>query len=181
MKTFIVFLRGINVSGQKKIRMAELRTCLSEAGFKEVRTYIQSGNLVLDSSATELNISERVQRAILDTFGFNVPVLTLDLSNLQAIIKKNPYPATQEYNKGIYFVLLYDEPDAKAVETLENETFNNEEFTITPSSIYLKCHKGYGRAKCNNNFFERRLNIQATARNWKTITTLEEMALSNST
>ena len=176
MHTNIVFLRGINVGGQKKIRMAELRSSLSNAGFHSAQTYIQSGNLIVQSKASKNKVSAKIHQVILNSFGFDVPVLTLELSTLQNILKENPYPATTEDNKGIYFVLLYERPDSALREALQSEVFPNEEFTITPTCIYLNCHEGYGRAKCNNNFFERRLKIQATARNWKTMKRMEEMA-----
>ncbi|MBT8235591.1 MAG: DUF1697 domain-containing protein [Bacteroidia bacterium] len=176
MHTYIVFLRGINVSGQKKIRMAELRSVLSNAGFHSVETYIQSGNLIVRSKASEQEVSKQIHKLILDTFGFDVPVLTLVYSSLQDIIENNPYPASEENNKGIYFVMLFDAPDNALSALLQNKKFTNEEFTITPSCIYLNCHEGYGRAKCNNNFFEGRLKIQATARNWKTMKRMEQLA-----
>ena len=177
MHTYIVFLRGINVSGQKKIRMADLRLALSNAGFQSVQTYIQSGNLLVQSKASEREVSKQIHQQILDSFGFDVPVLSFEFPKLQDILKRNPYTATEEDNKGIYFVLLFDAPDNALSDALQNEVFSNEEFTITPSCIYLNCHEGYGRAKCNNNFFERRLKIQATARNWKTMKRMEQMAI----
>lgn len=177
MKTYIVFLRGINVSGQKKILMADLRTCLSESGFALVHTYIQSGNLLVGSMASKIEVAEQIHQIIQETFGFNVPVLVLESSELIEIIENNPYPATKDENKGIYFVLPYQNPDSELVNSLQKEIFKNEEFTITPSCIYLNCQEGYGRAKCNNNYFEKRLKIQATARNWKTMKMMEQMAL----
>ena len=176
MHTYIVFLRGINVGGQKKIRMSELSSSLSNAGFHSVQTYIQSGNLIVKSKASKNKVSAKIHQVILDSFGYDVPVLTLKFSTLQKILKENPYPATEEDHKGIYFVLLYERPNSALSEALQSEVFPNEEFTITPTCIYLNCHAGYGRAKCNNNFFERRLKIQATARNWKTMNRMEEMA-----
>ena len=176
MHTYIVFLRGINVGGHKKIRMAELRSSLSNAGFQSVQTYIQSGNLLVQSKASKNKVSAKIHQVILDSFGFDVPVLTLEFSTLQNILKENPYPATEEDNKAMYFVLLFDEPVSALSEALQNETFVNEELTITPACIYLNSQQGYGNTKFNSNFFERRLKIQTTARNWKTMKRMEQMA-----
>ena len=177
MKTYIVFLRGINVGGQKKIRMADLRACLLKAGFQTVRTYIQSGNLIVVSPKTKCEVSRQIKQLIQDNFGFDVPVLSLEFKELQSIINANPYPATDEDNKGIYFVLLFEEPDSSLTKNLQEEKFEQEEFTITPSCIYLNCQLGYGKTKFNNNFFERRLKIGATARNWKTMKMMEHLAV----
>lgn len=176
MHTYVVFLRGINVGGHKKIRMVELRSSLSNAGFHLAQTYIQSGNLLVQSKASKAEVTEQIHQVILDSFGFDVPVLALEFTTLQIILKENPYPATEDDNKGIYFVLLYERPDSALSEALQNETFVNEELTINPACIYLNSHQGYGNTKFNSNFFERRLKIQTTARNWKTMKRMEQMA-----
>lgn len=176
MKTYIVFLRGINVGGQKKIRMADLRACLLKAGFRSVRTYIQSGNIIVKSPESRQVITHQIQQLIHDNFGFDVPVLSLRFEKLREIINANPYPATEEDNKGIYFVLLFEEPDSTLMDNLQAEKYEKEEFSVTPSCIYLNCRQGYGKTKFNNNFFERQLKICATARNWRTMKMLEQLA-----
>jgi len=176
MKTYIIFLRGINVGGQKKIRMADLKACLLKAGFRSVHTYIQSGNLIVISPESKQEITRQIHQLIQDNFGFDVPVLSLQFEELQGIVNANPHPATKEDNKGIYFVLLFEEPDSTLTENLQKEKFKNEEFTITPACVYLNCQQGYGKTKFNNNFFERQLKIRATARNWKTMKMMEQLA-----
>ena len=176
MQTYIVLLRGINVSGQKKIKMADLREILQTKGFSDVKTYIQSGNLVLRSSASEKAVSKRVGTCVLEEYGFEVSVVTFNLKNWNRILYGNPFKGDEWEAKGIYFVLLSSSPDPKLVSALEKERYPHEDFRITQKCIYLYCKQGYGRAKCNNNFFEKRLQVRATTRNLRTMVKLRDIA-----
>ncbi len=169
MVTYIAFLRGINVSGQKKIKMANLQAMLKDMGFKEVLTYIQSGNIVFKTDK-DIKISlleKNVEQEILKIFGFNVAVLVKTKEAIEAILVNNPYSQTEEKKR--YFVLLKEAADKDLVASLMKETYENETFLITDTCIYLNCNQGYGKAKCNNNFFERKLKVTATTRNFKTM------------
>jgi len=176
MQTYIVLLRGINVSGQKKIRMAQLRSALVRSGFQDVLTFIQSGNIILRDKRKKEAVTARIQECILNYFGFDVPVLVFKPSEWKAIYAHNPYSITEANKKNLCFVYLFDTPAADRMLVLEQESFPNEEFHISPKCIYLNCHQGYGKAKCNNNFFEQRLKVKATARNLRTVQTLSKMA-----
>lgn len=174
MKTYIALLRGINVSGQKKILMLELRKILSEIGFKNVQTYIQSGNVVFESTIENRTIlEEKIQKVILLNYGFEVPVLVTSGKDLISIIDNNPF--AQEDPKKQYFVLLKNKPEVLLVDTLNKIEYQNEDFSIAKQCVYLACHKGAGKAKLNNNFIERKLKVQATTRNLKTMEKLIEM------
>ncbi len=169
MVSYIAFLRGINVSGQKKIKMTDLQDMCLNLGFKEVSTYIQSGNIVFktdDIIETGL-LEEKIKEQILKVFGFNVPVLVKTKEAIEAILVNNPYSQTEEKKR--YFVLLKEVADKDLVASLMKETYENETFFITDTCIYLNCKQGYGKAKCNNNFFERKLKVTATTRNFKTM------------
>ncbi|WP_299556915.1 DUF1697 domain-containing protein [Seonamhaeicola sp.] len=175
MNTYIALLRGINVSGQKKIPMAELRELLAKSGFKKVQTYIQSGNVVFQSSETDKGaLALKMHSAIKSHFGFEVPVLVLTPKDLKQIFGDCPFP--QEKKENSYFTMLYTTPDKGLVEEASKKTYPNEEFVITPKCIYFYCDIGYGKAKFCNNFFERKLKTTATARNYKTMVKLVEMS-----
>lgn len=176
MQTYIALLRGINVSGQKKIRMEQLRTSLKKNGFEDVQTYIQSGNMIVRHQGGTQGVSAQIHACILSEFGFDVPVLTFEPSDWEKIYSHNPYLSKNIDEKGLYFVFLYDAPSAEKMANLARESFPNEEFTLTPNCIYLNCHQGYGNAKCTNNFFEQRLQVRATTRNLRTVQTLARMA-----
>lgn len=176
MDTYVVLLRGINVSGQKKIKMADLRELLQRNGLPNVKTYIQSGNLVVRSGVSEKAVAELVGECIEEAYGFQVSVMAFNLNKWNRIIRENPFQGDTLEPKGSYFVLLSTPPDPKWVSVLEEETYPHEEFKITPNCVYLHCKQGYGRAKCNNNFFEKRLQVQATTRNLNTMERLQELA-----
>lgn len=171
MNTYIALLRGINVSGQKKIPMAELRDLLSGVGLENVQTYIQSGNVLFQSSEENLQKLElKIHQAIASHFGFDVPVLVLSPEILQNIFDGCPF--SEEKKKNSYFTFLYDTPKQEAINEVADLNFPNEEFAISSNCIFFYSATGYGRAKCSNNFFERKLKVTATARNYKTMVKL---------
>lgn len=178
MKTFIVLLRGINVSGQKKIIMAELREMLNKIKFKEVETYIQSGNIVLKSNESDSSIiAEKVKKGIANTFGFDVPVLVKSYVELKSIFDKNPYTELVDIeNKKIYFALLRETPQPEAIEEFRKNNFANDRFIVADNCVYLNYLNGAGKAKLTNNLIERKLKVSATSRNYRTMTKLLEMS-----
>ena len=178
MQTYIALLRGINVSGKKKIKMHRLKELMIDLGFVDVHTYIQSGNLVFKyQTAKSKIIAEIIKKGIAEEFGFEVEVLVLDPKELNSIIQKNPYPVKEDRDKKlIYYVFLIDPPDSEAADKMNSLTYEGEKFTITNECIYLYCYAGYGKARCNNNFFEKKLNVRATTRNYNTVKTLLELS-----
>lgn len=168
MKTYIALLRGVNVSGQKKIPMVELRELLSKSGLEHVLTYIQSGNVVFQSLEKDIQKLElKIHEAIKNYFGFEVPILVKTPKELQQIFDDCPFPEEEKMNS--YFTFPYTIPDKSLVEEASKMLYPNEQFVITNNCIYSYCLIGYGKAKYNNNFFERKLKTTATARNYKTM------------
>ena len=173
--TYIALLRGINVSGQKKIKMADLRLVLEESGLKNVKTYIQSGNIVFDSEHMDgTKLEEKIKSIILEHFGFEVPTLVIQKDDIEQILKVNPFHKEAEENK-LYYVLLKSRPEEEYKKQLNQLSFENEDFNVTDSCVYLFCKNGYGRAKLNNNLIEKKLKVEATTRNHKTMLKLLEM------
>ncbi len=178
MNIYIALLRGVNVSGQKKIPMAELRNMLNKMDYKDVSTYIQSGNVVFTSAEKNTETLEKeINRRIQDSFGFDVPVLVKSKTDLGKIIQQNPYtnPEALE-NKQVYFVLLQNAPNTENIEAFQTDVYQNEKCLITKDCVYLLCINGYGNAKLNNNLIERKLKVKATTRNYRTMLKLMEMA-----
>ncbi len=173
MNAYIAFLRGINVSGQKKIKMADLKMLFEALGFEEVRTYIQSGNVVFKSDLGDPAVLQNtIERELNKAYSVFIPTLILKRKDLLDIYEKNPFSGNAEDMKKICFVLLQEEPEEDRAASLAKERFPNENFIITRECVYLQCLNGFGRAKCNNNFFEKRLRTKATSRNHRTITQL---------
>jgi len=175
MNTYMALLRGINVSGQKKIPMADLRGLLTKSGLQNVQTYIQSGNIIFQSSEENVRkLEEKIHGAIKIHFGFEVPILIKTYKQLQQIFDACPFSEEKKINS--YFILLYSTPNVKLVDEVSKTSYPNEEFIITNKCIYFYCSTGYGKAKLNNNFFERKLKITSTARNYRTMVKLLAMS-----
>jgi uncharacterized protein (DUF1697 family) len=178
MTTYIALLRGINVGGQKKMLMKELRSVLAKFDFKDVRTYIQSGNIIFDSPESNTDILEyKIKSAIFQGFGIQVPVLVKSGKELEEIYDRNPFTDQNDIkDNNIYFVILKEKASPTHIQGLEKESYVNERFVVTENCVYLACGKGYGNAKLNNNLLERKLKVEATTRNYRTLQKLIEMA-----
>lgn len=181
MKTYISLIRGINVSGQKKVKMADLKTMYESLDFKNVQTYIQSGNVIFEYTETDsLVLSKSIEEKILEVFGYDVTVLNKTKEEIQEIIKHNPFQDfPEEGPKKLYVTLLAGIPDEELVKAIEQLKSQADQFHISGKEIYLYCPNGYGSTKLSNNFFERKLKVRATTRNWKTINTLRDLANNN--
>ncbi|MCX7550925.1 DUF1697 domain-containing protein [Xanthomarina sp. F2636L] len=176
MNNYIIFLKGINVGGHKKILMADLRELLSNTGFKNVETYIQSGNIVLQSSEKSLlDIEEIVKTTIFKKFGYEVSVLAKTRQDLECIFDTCPF--SEEKKKSSYFVMLHNTPSPDLIKVASKKVYEDEEYKIIKNCIYFFSGKGYGKAKFNVNYFEGKLNTFATARNYNTMLKLIAMSL----
>ena len=168
MKRYITFLRGINVGGQKKIKMADLCDLLEKKGLKNVKTYIQSGNVFFETTEnSEEKLSVHITNCITNEFGFEVPVIIKTHEQLLKI--REAYPFTKAEDKNKYFTLLQTGADAALVNEFNALKFATEDYQITKECVYLNCKQGAGKAKLNNNLIEKKLQIIATTRNLKTI------------
>lgn len=178
MNSYIVLLRGINVGGHKKVPMAELRELLSKSGFENVRTYIQSGNVILQSSLSDMKEIERsIQNAIIDHFGFEVPVIAKTRHDLEVIFDSCPF--SDEKKENSYFIMLSVIPKKDLVDEVTKITFKGEEFVIIKDCLYFHSSIGYGNSKFNMNSFEKKLNVKATSRNYKTMVKLLSLSSEN--
>ena len=181
MNTYIALLRGINVVGHRKIKMGHLKEVLEKIGFNDVVTYIQSGNIVFKDAAENIDVLEKkITTVIKEQFGYNVPVLILKQQLLLEILGDNPFEARRKNNeidtKKLYFMLLYDSPDALGIQEISSISCDPEEFVITQNVVYLYAVNGYGKTKLNANFFEKKLKCTITARNHKTLSKLLELS-----
>lgn len=178
MKTYIAMLRGINVSGQKKVPMAELKALVEGLTYQNVRTYIQSGNVLFEyKEADPLILSKQLQEKIADVFGFEVPVIIRTPEEMQTVIKANPFIKAHETEpEKIYLTFLAETPDKEHIAKLQELRYEPEQFVLSGKEIYLYVPEGYGNAKLNNNLFENKLKVKATTRNWKTVNELVRLA-----
>lgn len=173
MKTYIALLRGINVGGHKKILMADLKVLLESIELHDVQTYIQSGNVVFKSKEST-NLSSIIAEAIEAKYGFIVPVLVKKLSELSEIMSKCPF--FDEKREKSYFILLEESPNQENIELTASFSNLNEEFHIEKNCVYIYYAESAGKAKMGINFFEKKLKVKATARNYRTMVKLVELA-----
>lgn len=175
MATYVSMLRGINVGGQKKIKMKDLKELYESLNFKDVKTYIQSGNVVFrypDSPVLEL--TEKIENEIKKVFDFHVPVFIRTKDELQDAVKNNPFKEL-DVDK-LHVTFLSDIPTEKPVKEIDKIKDKSEKFSIILKEIYLFLPHGYGRTKLSNEFFEKNLKVSATTRNWKTLNKLLDIA-----
>ncbi|QOD62218.1 DUF1697 domain-containing protein [Polaribacter haliotis] len=171
MKKYIVLLRGINVSGKNKIPMADLRELLNDLDFQNVQTYIQSGNIILESDEGKSVICNKIKDGIQSKFGFDVPVIARTIPEWKKAIAN--YPFSTDNTKIVAFVFL----NKKVYETkIEVKGINYDEYLIDKDMVFIYCPSGFAKTKLSNNLFERKLNVTATTRNYNTALKLLELA-----
>ncbi len=178
MNTYISILRGINVSGKNLIKMNSLKEMYEDMGFQNVKTYIQSGNVVFQGRETNLmELEELITEGILKRFALNVPVLVQEYSELKSILSLNPFlnDPKEDISK-LYTIFLSKSPEKHFAERIDSELYLPDRFYIMERTIYLFCPNGYGNTKLNNNFFENKLGVKATTRNWRTLMELVKMS-----
>lgn len=175
MYTHTSFLRGINVGGSKRILMSQLKNLFEKIGFNNVKTYIQTGNVLFNSSNTSNNsIEVIIKEAIFNEFGFDVPVLVFQKNELLLLINNNPF--LNNYNilaNELYITMLFNSVSTNLIEKTANSV--NEPFYYINKNIYFNCPKGYSNAKLSNTYFESKLKVIATTRNFKVINELASL------
>ncbi len=177
--TYIALLRGINVSGHKTILMDDLKVLFEKMNFEEVKTYIQSGNIVFKTgeNLTEANLAQRVQQSITGKYNFYVPVIIRSREDMEKILADNPFLKEKDINPDwLHVTFLSDSPRQSDREAISKYDFSPDRFYLVRNEAYLYCPQGYGNTKISNLFFENRLKVSATTRNWKTVIKLVDLA-----
>lgn len=178
MQTYISILRGINVSGHKPIKMDALKTLFESLNFKNVKTYIQSGNVIFKTKTTKpQDLEKKIAAQIKKEFDFDVPVMVKETNEFTTVFNKNPFlNKRKEDITKLHVTFLSQEPEEAGITKIKEGHYADDEFIIIGKAIYLFCPNGYGNTKLSNTFFENKLKVSATTRNWKTITELVHIA-----
>ncbi len=178
MQTYICILRGINVSGSKIIKMEALRKMFEALKFKNTQTYIQSGNIIFQSKTTQCEVlAKKIAKRIFADFGFDVPVMVKEPKELKAVLQSNPFLNERKMDTAkLHATFLSGDPAKEGLEKIEAGNYGADEYVFEGKVIYLYCPDGYGNTKLNNNFFESKLKVSATTRNWNTIGELVRIA-----
>jgi uncharacterized protein (DUF1697 family) len=175
MKTYIALFRGINVGGSHMLPMKELKVVLEKNGCIDVQTYIQSGNVILRSPADAAGLAKRLTAAVSKSHGFEPRVLLLTRDEIERAATGNPFPEGVENPKSLHLFFLAETPKKPDWKTFEAIKTRSERFELKGRILYLYTPDGFGTSKLAGRV-ERLLGVEATARNWRTVTTLLEMA-----
>lgn len=177
MAKYIAMLRSINVSGQKLIKMADLRESMTRMGLEDVATYVQSGNILFNTQETDLRvIAERISSQIKKDFTFDVPCIVRSAEYFKKVLTNNDFLQQGRDEKRCYVTFLEEEPDPMHVQKIDSQQYAPEEFILKGDLLYFYSPDGYGKAKMNNNFFEQKLRVKATTRNWNSVNKLYDLS-----
>lgn len=180
MAKYISILRGINVGGNRKILMKDLKVLFEKMGLSKVETYIQSGNIVFElvHKLSTANLEVKIEQAITETFGFDVPVIVRTADEWAEVILNNPFWKEKDVDiDRLHLTCLKEVPSQEFLEKIKLFQFLPDRFEIIGKDVFIFCAAGYGTSKLTNPFFESKLKVQATTRNWKTVMKLHELVV----
>lgn len=169
MTRYIAFLRGINVSGQKLIKMEDLRQYFEVAGFENVVTYIQSGNVLFDTAEKdEASLRKKVETLLADKLGYDVPTIIRSIKDLKKVVKNIPFQNLSTETRKLHVTFLSAIPAASQKGSLDAFKNEVEEVCVINREVYLLT-EAYGNSKLSNTLMEKKLGVTATSRNLATI------------
>lgn len=176
MPSYGALLRAVNAGGADTLRSKDFAELLENLGLKGVKTYIQTGNAVFQTTAKNAEeLPEKLQKAIKDRLGFAPDVIVLSLAELEAALAANPFPDAAENPKSLHLTFLATEPDKPNLDVLHAVMKASEAFRLEGKVFYFYAPEGVGRSKAFSKI-EKALGVTGTARNWRTANKLLEMA-----
>ena len=173
---YIALLRGINVGGNKMIKMEELRKTFEALGFKNVASYINSGNLAFDAAmATEAKLVAKSEKTIEKDFGKSVPVMVRQQKDIECILAANPFDGEFGSHKEMHVLFLKEEMTKEKCDQLLEATPEKERFEVKGREIYCHLPLGVADSLLGKSFIEKKLKVSVTGRNWRTVEKLAEL------
>ncbi|WP_010179005.1 DUF1697 domain-containing protein [Aquimarina agarilytica] len=179
MKKRIALIRGINVGGKRKVHMKDLKVLFEDLGFTDVVTYIQSGNVIFNSNAAldTIKTASKIEQAILKVYGFEVPVVVIIANDMQQAAKANPFLNEETVSVDqLHVTFLQGIPNSEHLVKITSYPTGADQFILKDQVVYLCCQDKYHKSKLSNTFFETKLKVSATTRNWKTVVKLVELS-----
>ena len=175
-KTYLALLRGLNVGGKNKLPMKDLIDIFVEAKCANVRTYIQSGNVIFTASpGLAARLPERITAQITKRFGFRTPMLLRTAQQLEDVIANNPFLQEGAAEEMLHILFLADLPSPVRVPSLDPDRSPPDSFIVRGQEVYLRLPNGVATSKLTNNYFDSKLATTSTGRNWRTVTKLLEL------
>jgi uncharacterized protein (DUF1697 family) len=176
--TWIALLRAVNLGARNKVSMPRLREVLTEDGFDDVRTYVQSGNIVARSAQrSAAAVEKRIGALIEREFGLSVPVVVRTPDEVAAVIERNPFPdAAEQRPKWLHVLFLAGDPDAEGAASIRRDDLTRTVCWIEGRQLYVDYVDGVHASKLTMAYFARRLGVEGTARNWRTVLALADLA-----
>ena len=176
MNTMIALLRGINVGGHNKLPMRELVDTLTDLGFRNIETYIQSGNVVFEcDEGSKIILTNQIRDAIHRSHGFAPDVMLLSAEELEEALLANPFPEAEAQPKTLHLYFLGSVPSNPDMQRIEEMKSGTENYALVGKVFYLHAPDGIGRSKLAVGI-EKALGVSVTARNWRSVSKISEMA-----
>lgn len=177
MNTFIAMIRGVNVVGANMLKMERLRALISECGFDNVRTYIQSGNVIFSAKASAAKCAATIESKLTAELGKPISALVRTPAELAAIIAANPFSKVKKLDGArLAVAFLSEAPEPKRHKALAAIDLGRDQYRLRGAELFLYCPDGFGRSKLSKTF-ERVIGVRGTARNWNTVKKLHELSI----
>ncbi len=167
------------MAGHNKIKMTSLAEMFRNLGFPDAETFIQSGNAVFSDpmNIPEDQLADKIRKSIFKQFGLNIPAMIRTPENLREIISLNPFGKVENFNpERLAVIFLQERPSQAQIDKVKDVSYPPDEFRITGREIFIYCPNGFGKSKIYTGFFENKMKIAGTGRNWNTVNTLLEIA-----
>jgi len=166
------------MTGHNVIKMARLTGLFRQMGYADAETYIQSGNIVYTCRDRKVeDVSAEIRQGILAEFNLDIAVITRTSGEMKQVISVNPFPEEPGFDPSKMAVLFLEgKPSDEQIQKVAGIDYPPDRFQINGSEIYIYCPNGFGKTKLYTNFFESRMKVTGTARNWRTVNKLLEMA-----
>lgn len=177
MTTHLALLRGINVSGHHLIKMDALATALQNAGFSNVTTYLQTGNVFVDSEESNAaSVGFKIRQEITKAFGHDVPIVVINIEDLKACLINNPFIKDQNHDiKKLYVAFMSKSLQAGSINDLKISQIKPDEASIDASRLFIKYDVNPGKTRLDEKYIEKKLNVIAIIRNYNTVNALLKM------
>ena len=175
MKTYVLLLRGVMPSGKNKVPMKQLREVLGKHGFENVRTYIASGNALVETDLSVRDIETKVHHLIKQHIGPDLTIIVRTGAQLQKILDENPFKKGHDISR-VFFVSFAHKPASYKIDKLQEEDFGDCQLKCGENAAYMYIPGDASRSKLSNNFLEKKLDVSATMRNFNTMSKLIEMS-----